>query len=228
MERNEKKCLIIGSDSSVGQAIGFCFRENGWDVYGTTRRQDVHFVNKLLYVDVNCKQVMIDFEKNLPKIDVAIFSIGLLPGKNFFDYSNEEVELVFKSNLIAPLLILKSLINVMKDGGSVLFISSISGSAGSFDEFYSSSKAALHGLVKSLAKKNKKGIRFNCLAPGLIEGSSMYQTFTHEEINRHRLETPTNSLIHLDEMAKVCFDLSQPHWQALNGQVININGGRYV
>ncbi len=151
-----------------------------------------------------------------------------MPGKNFFDYSNEEVELVFKSNLIAPLLILKSLINVMKDGGSVLFISSISGSAGSFDEFYSSSKAALHGLVKSLAKKSKKGIRFNCLAPGLIEGSSMYQTFTHEEINRHRLETPTNSLIHLDEMAKVCFDLSQPHWQALNGQVININGGRYV
>ena len=50
-----------------------------------------------------------------------------------------------------------------------MFISSISASAGSYDEIYSASKSALLWLTKSLAKNTKNGVRFNCVSPGLIK-----------------------------------------------------------
>ena len=111
---------------------------------------------------------------------------------------------------------------------SVIFIGSISGSAGSYDEVYASSKSAIHGLIKSLAKKSRNSIRFNCIEPGLIENSSMSKKFSALEIEKHKDETPTNKLNSLEEIAKICFKISQKEWIQLNGQIIRINGGRYV
>ena len=101
-------------------------------------------------------------------------------------------------------------------------------SNGSFDEVYGSSKSAIYALVKSIAKKSKNGLRCNCISPGLIEDSTMYRQFSSTEISSHKNQTPTGELIAIDDLAKVCFDICQDEWNQLNGQIININGGRHV
>ena len=109
-----------------------------------------------------------------------------------------------------------------------MFISSISTSAGSYDEIYSASKSALYGLTKSLAKNTKNGVRFNCVSPGLIKNTRMYDTFNKDEIQAHLLQTPTKQLVRSKDLAEIIFDICQPHWKSLNGQIIHVNGGRHL
>ena len=118
--------------------------------------------------------------------------------------------------------------NKLNNKCCVIFIGSIAGSAGSFDEVYASSKSALNGLIKSLAKKSKNSIRYNIIAPGLIENSSMIKNFTPKEIQNHKLQTPTRELNNLKKLANISFQICQEEWSQLNGQIIDINGGRYV
>ena len=71
-------------------------------------------------------------------------------------------------------------------------------------------------------------MRFNAIAPGLINNSNMIKQFSASEIENHKKETPTNELNELENIAQICFNICQENWSQLNGQTIDINGGRYV
>ena len=90
---------------------------------------------------------------------------------------------------------LKNYSHLLKDNSSVIFFGSISASAGSFDEVYSAAKSSLYGLTKSLAKKSERGIRYNCISPGLIADSNMSKMFTSLEMEKHIAETPIKKLV---------------------------------
>jgi 3-oxoacyl-[acyl-carrier protein] reductase len=107
-------------------------------------------------------------------------------------------------------------------------VSSISGERGSFDPMYAASKAALIGFVKSLATWLAPGVRTNALAPALIAGSRMHDDMAPERREHHRSATPTGRLTTPQEVAAVLFNLCEPAWSNLNGQVIRINGGAHV
>ena len=224
----KNKCLIIGIKSSLGIEIEKVFRKSNYDVIGTSR----DFKNSM-----NPEEIFLDFEdtdsldklfKNLHNVDCIIFCSGILKGKELQEYEDDEIINVFQSNIIGPIMILNRIIDKLNKKCSILFIGSIAGSAGSYDEIYASTKSAIYGFVKSLAKKSKDSIRINCISPGLIENSSMIEKFIDSEIENHIKQTPTNKLNKIEHLAKVCFDISQNEWSQLNGQIIDINGGRYV
>ncbi|MBR9900667.1 MAG: SDR family oxidoreductase [Rhodospirillales bacterium] len=223
-----KTCLVIGADSSVGRALVEHYVLAGYQVIGTTRRLADPTSENHLYVDLENAGSVKALADKVETIDVLIFCIGALPGKDLQHYSDEDLQEVFHANVIIVIKALRHLQSYLNAHGAVLFIGSIAGSAGSYDEAYSASKAALVGLTKSLAKKSQNGVRFNCIAPGLIEGSTMFEGFAEGEIEKHVQQTPVGKLIALEDLVKICFDISQPHWASLNGQVIDINGGRYV
>lgn len=224
----KKKCLIIGIKSSLGTAIGKVFRDSNYDVIGTSRKFKSNLNPEEIFLDFENIESLNNLYKNIPDIDSLIFCTGLLPGKELEEYDDDTINNVFQSNIIGPIMVLNRIIKKLNKRCNVLFIGSISGSAGSYDEIYASTKSALHGFIKSLAKKSKNSIRFNCISPGLIENSKMIEGFSPIVIENHKQETPTNELNKLDDIAKVCFDISQEKWSQLNGQIININGGRYV
>ena len=224
----KKKCLIIGIKSSLGIAIGKVFGDSKYDVIGTSREFRNSPNNKEIFLDFENIASLDELLHNIPNIDSLIFCTGLLLGKELEEYDDCEINKVFQSNITGPIMVLKRIFKKLNKKCSVIFIGSISGSAGSYDEIYASTKSALHGLIKSLAKKSKKSIRFNCISPGLIENSKMMEKFSSSEIENHKSETPSNELNKLEDIAKICFDISQDDWSQLNGQIININGGRYV
>ena len=107
-------------------------------------------------------------------------------------------------------------------------MNSISAFNGSYDASYAASKAAIIGFIKSMAKNGPNTIRFNAIAPGLIEDSKMARQFTVEDFDRHKSETPTGLHNDSSKIADIVFDICGPSWINMNGQVIHINGGRYV
>jgi 3-oxoacyl-[acyl-carrier protein] reductase len=223
-----KTCFVVGADSSVGRALVEYYHSAGYQVIGTTRRAPDPASENIFNVNLEDAESLQNLVKRVEAIDVLIICIGVLPGKSLQHYSDTELSAVFHSNAIVVMKVVRELLDHVRSGGAVLFMGSIAGSAGSYDEAYAASKAALVGLTKSLAKKSKNGVRFNCIAPGLIDGSRMFEGFTADEIEKHEQQTPVGKLLALEDLVRICFDITQPHWNSLNGQVIDINGGRYV
>ncbi len=227
MNATRMTCLVVGVNSSIGRAIFNFFKAEGHKVIGTARSRSPDDVDVYEVNFENDSQVKELIDKS-EELDAVIFCTGFLPGKALVEYSDSDLDQVFQANVMAPMRLLIRLADKLNANSSVLFIGSIAGSAGSFDEAYAASKSALIGLTKSLAKKSKNGIRYNCISPALIDGTSMHKTFSPEVIAQHIKQTPTGTLIKLSDFVRVCYDLCQPHWGQLNGQIIDINGGRYV
>ncbi len=116
----------------------------------------------------------------------------------------------------------------MRRGGSVLCLSSIAAERGSFDPLYAGSKAAIVAMAKSLATWRGAHLRFNCVTPGLIEDSQMYEDMAPARRKLHRKAVPGGRLLRPSDLAVVIRDLTEDHWSHLNGAVIRINGGAYV
>jgi NAD(P)-dependent dehydrogenase (short-subunit alcohol dehydrogenase family) len=80
---------------------------------------------------------------------------------------------VFSANFDAPVLLTQRLLShkSIRDGGSILFMTSIAAHTGKVGVGpYSASKAALIGLMRCLALEVvKRGIRVNALSPGLVD-----------------------------------------------------------
>jgi len=79
---------------------------------------------------------------------------------------------VFSANFNAPVLLTQRLLykKTLRDGGSILFMTSLAAHTGTVGVGpYSASKAALIGLMRCLALEvAKRGIRANTLSPGLV------------------------------------------------------------
>ena len=161
-------------------------------------------------------------------IDVIVLLPGIIAGLSLADYPEGKIDEVISTNFTSQALLLKVLLPMLSDGAHVLLMGSVSGERGSFDPIYAASKGAIIAFGKSLAVSLAPRVRVNVLAPSLIEGSSMWQSMPEERRERHRRASPTGRLVDKNDLAKIIVDVTQPHWSAVNGAVIRINGGSNV
>lgn len=107
------------------------------------------------------------------KVDGVVHSAGIYMLAPLRLSSRAHIEDQLRINTVGPMLLTQQLLlrNAVNPGGSMVFISSISGHIGvNGVSAYGGSKAALEAMARSLSLEvAKKKIRVNCLAPGLVE-----------------------------------------------------------
>ena len=228
------RVLIVGGSSSVGRAVARAFAARGDTVVATHAGSAPDFAAGVQALQLDLGQVR-EFEdfadacaRLLGTIDYCVLLPGILPGKQLADYAPPLLERVMSVNFSAQAALVRALMPLMTEGGSVLAMSSISGQQGSFDPIYAASKAAMIAFVKSMALWHGAKVRFNCIAPGLIEDSTMFAAMSPERRQWHVEQTPTRALLRIGDLAQVIVDLAQPQWRSLNGAVIALNGGRFT
>lgn len=235
----KKNVLLVGGNSSVGRALIKKFdNSEAYHITATFNKltTDVNLdtTSKIHWerLDLSLNKhfaIWTDRTKGM-RFDVVIFLTGIVVGKSIQDYINEEIDLVMNINFSGQAKLVKCLIEYtqMNNNSQFLFVSSVAGEQGSYDSIYAASKSSILGFTKSLAKNLAPMIRTNVIAPGLIQDSRMYNDMLPNTIEKHINETPTKSLLNIDDLANVVYDLTQDHWQHLNGATIDLNGGRYV
>jgi 3-oxoacyl-[acyl-carrier protein] reductase len=131
-------------------------------------------------------------------------------------------------NLDSAFLVSREVIRPMvkRQGGSIVFVSSIAGSIGSFGQSaYAAAKAGLVALAKSIALEyGAKGIRANTVIPGVIM-TDMTQNIREDFKQSVLVQIPCGRLGEPEEVAPaICFLLSDAA-RYINGATLHINGG---
>lgn len=110
--------------------------------------------------------------------------------------------------------------------GTIINITSIWGNVGASCEVaYSTSKAAINGLTKSLAKElGPSNIRVNAIACGWVD-TDMTSCYTEDEKAAFVEEIPLCRTGKVEDIAKTCLFLASPNADYITGQILTVDGG---
>lgn len=163
------------------------------------------------------------------RIDVLINNAGISQEKVFLDVSDEDWQNIIEANLNSTYYCTKRVLPYMLKNkeGCIINISSIWGvTGGSCEVGYSTTKAAINGFTKALAKEmGPSNIRINCIAPGIID-TDMNKNLTKEDIEQIKEEIPLNRIGKTEDIAKCAKWLIEDDYTT--GQIINVNGGWFI
>jgi NAD(P)-dependent dehydrogenase (short-subunit alcohol dehydrogenase family) len=133
-------------------------------------------------------------------------------------------------SLVGALLFFKHAAAAMSDGGSVITISSLTARIpGEGMSVYSGARAAIDHVIKVAAKEyGARKVRFNSIAPGLIETDMTSGYFTVDAILQAHLDaTPSGRMGTLDDVVEAALFLADEARSGfINGQVLDLAGGQ--
>ncbi len=239
-----KVAVVTGGCRGIGKEIVLELVKNKVKVafnYVSNKNAASHFVNEVeelggeviaAQADVRNQievRAFIDTtKKRFGRIDFLVNNAGILKDKLLMVMSDEEWKDVIETNLYGTFFITRQIIvNFLKQkSGSIVNLSSTAGLIGNAGQVnYSSSKAGIIGLTKSLAKEVAPyGIRVNAVAPGYIQ-TDMVKTLNESRLIEGLHLVPMKRIGRPEEVAKVVLFLLSDASSYITGQVIPIDGG---
>ncbi len=118
---------------------------------------------------------------------------------------------------------------ILRNGGRIVNLSSVSGQMGLFGQAnYSSSKAAIIALTKVSAREfARQNITVNAIAPGFID-VGMSKDMPEEVAQNFIKQIPLGRLGNVNEIVDATLFLASPMASYITGHVLNVNGGFYM
>ena len=240
----KKKALITGASRGIGREIARLFAKNNYNVvinYNNSQIEAEELLEELKkencsvrifkadVSNVNEANALVNYTiGQFEKIDVLVNNAGISRYNTFTDISYEEWHEVMNVNLNSVFYVTKKALQYMLDehSGKIINISSMWGLVGSSNEVhYSTSKAALIGMTKALAKElGPSNIQVNAIAPGVIE-TDMLSDISDETIEMLKYETPLMRIGKPIDIARCALFLAEEGGDFITGQVISSNGG---
>jgi NAD(P)-dependent dehydrogenase (short-subunit alcohol dehydrogenase family) len=157
--------VVTGASGGLGQAIAAELARRGYEVVGLSRSTGVDVSDE--------KQVLAAFA-GLRRLDVLVNNAAVLINRPLVETTAQEWDQQLGSGLRAAFLCSREAFRRMRDGGSIVNISSLSGVAGA-EKFpgmaaYVAAKSGLAGLTEAMAVEGRPlGIRVNAVSPGAID-----------------------------------------------------------
>ena len=166
------------------------------------------------------------------RLDVLVNNAGdLVERRNVAEMTEEVFRQVFDVNVLSTWLCCQAAAPVIaaQGSGAIVNMSSLAahngGGPGAFA--YAGAKAAIIAMTKAIARElAPKGIRVNCVAPGLIGDTEFHGRFTAPEAFAAMARTvPLGRAGTPEEVARVIAFLSTDDSSYLTGETIDITGG---
>ena len=239
---NNRVSVVTGGAQGFGLAIAKKFLDCGaevivWDIDKAALNKTQESIKSEKFttqiVDItNFNQVTKNIELITSKknIDIFINNAGIT-GLNagVWNYPVDEWQKVININLNAVFYCCKVVVpHMIKNNyGRIVNIASISGKEGNANaSAYSSSKAGVIGLTKSLGKElADKNIAVNVVTPAGAKTRILDQ-MTKEHINYMLSKVPRNRFLEVDELASLVAWLASEENSFSTGAVFDISGGR--
>ena len=240
---NNRVAIVTGGAQGFGLAITERFIESGakviiWDIDENESKIAIEKVKSknlsFQVVDVSdfdeINKKLIEVENSHGKVDIFINNAGVA-GMNttVAKYPIDEWNNVINLNLNAVFYTCKAVVPFMEKNnyGRIVNIASIAGKEGNPNaSAYSTSKAGVIGLTKSLGKElAQKNIAVNCVTPAAAK-TRIFDQMTEEHINYMLSKIPRNKFAKVEELASLVTWLSSEENSFSTAAVFDLSGGR--
>ena len=236
-----KIVFISGASKGIGLEIAHIFSKNNYQVIGTSRG---NFSLDKLIDDSNAISVKLDVtnrneieslykelkDQNLLP-DILINNAGVTNDQLFLRMTYDQWDQTINTNLNGVFNLTKVFIkNMIKNKyGRIINISSVAGLMGNAGQVnYASSKSALLGFTKSIAKEmGARNITSNIIAPGFIKTD---MTNVLDEVIQTEIKSkiPLKSFGDPIDIAQTALFLASENADYISGQTISIDGGLFI
>jgi NAD(P)-dependent dehydrogenase (short-subunit alcohol dehydrogenase family) len=240
-----RSALITGGDSGIGRAVAIAFAREGADVLISyldeerdaqeTERWVREAGRKAVRVpgdirdEGHCKKLVQRAFDEFGRLDILVNNAAFqMTHESIEEFSSEEFDRTFRTNIYAPFFLCKEALPRMKPGSAVINTASIE----SFDPAgyllaYATTKAALAAFTKALAELAiKRGVRVNAVAPGPVWTPLIPSTMPQEKVEKFGKNTLLGRAAQPAELAPVYVLLASPEASYITGEVYGVTGGR--
>ena len=245
------KALVTGGDSGIGRAVAIAFAREGADVainYLPEEESDAQDTRQWIE-EAGRKAVLLPADlreesharggvdqaaEQLGGLDVLVNTAGFQWARRdggLQGLKTEEMDRVFKTNLYALFWVSQQALSYLKEGSSIINVSSIQAYDPSENLIdYASTKAAINNFTVNLASElGEKGIRVNAVAPGPIWTPLQPATKAGEGMPSFGGDTPLGRAGQPSELAGAFVFLASPAEASyVSGTVIGVTGGKPV
>jgi NAD(P)-dependent dehydrogenase (short-subunit alcohol dehydrogenase family) len=246
-----KVAIVTGSSRGIGLAIAAALAEHGARVVISSRKQDAcdevaqainaqHGDERAIAVAANISrkddlQHLVDeARKAFGRIDVLVCNAASNPYYGpMAGISDDQFRKILENNVIANHWLIAMVAPEMleRGEGSIIIVSSIGGlTSSTMIGAYNISKAADFQLARNLAAEfGPKGVRVNCIAPGLIKTDFARALWENPDtLKAVTRATPLRRIGEPHEIAGAAVYLASPASTFMTGQTMVVDGGSMI
>jgi NAD(P)-dependent dehydrogenase (short-subunit alcohol dehydrogenase family) len=241
----DRVALITGGDSGIGRAVAIAYAREGADVLCSylSEHEDAAETQRLVE-DAGRRCITVpgdvgDREHARSLVERAVGELGRLDVlvnnaafqmsyESFLDIPPEELEFVFRTNVLAMFHLCQAAVPHMPAGSAIINSTSIQAAQPSPELLhYASTKGAISTFTKGLAQEvADRGIRVNGVAPGPIWTPLVVMSFPAEKNAEFGANTPLGRPGQPGELAPLYVFLATEDSRYISGEVIGATGGK--
>ena len=236
-----KIVLVTGASRGIGLEAAKHFSKEGYKVIGSSRGdfnlgeligdESAISVQLDLMSKESIKNLFADLKSEDLLPSVLVNNAGITKDQLFLRMKDEDWDEVIETNLNGLFRVTKAFIKPMVKNkfGRVINISSVAGLMGNSGQVnYSSSKSAMVGFSRSLAKElGSRNITSNVIAPGFIE-TDMTTFLNDDEKVEVSKNIPMKRFGTVQDVAKCIVFLASDEANYITGQTISVDGGLFM
>lgn len=237
-----KTILVTGASSNIGRQIAVKCSEMGATVIITARNEERLKESRAMMSGEGHQIVPCDLSNPesipalvgaLPELDGLVMCAAVFRTTPIRNNRRKYTEEIFNTNTFANIDLVQLLLKgkKVKDGGSILFISSVAAYrpyAG--NALYSATKGAINSFCQVLAiEQGSRKIRANCVSPGIIQTDMEVKDWavTQEELDKEEARFPLG-FGHTEDIAYAAVYMMSDASKWVTGTNMIVDGGQSI